>query len=150
MITPVTPYASIEEADNYFGSERLDAIEWDEASDSDRVKALTQATRAIDRLSFQGTALQEWQAWPRDLWDGIPDDIKIACCEIALQLLAGVDPDLEEEAIGTVTDAYATVRQTKDSTVRQDHIRAGIPSVEAWKYLLPYLHDPRQIHIRRS
>lgn len=150
----ITPYVDSVYAQAYFDT-RLNVDAWEESSDDDRMRAIYTATRAIDRLNFIGrktNALQE-QKWPRDLPDGlaiIPEAIKVACCEITLALLDGVDPDLEEENLGAVTDAYATVRNTRDSSVRQDHIRAGIPSVEAWKYLKPYLNDGTAIKLVRS
>lgn len=152
----IVPYITIEDAQTYFDG-RLHAEAWDEGTDLDRNKALITATRMIDRLAFRGQiaeALQTTQ-WPRILrgynnnLSFLPNDICIACCELSLNLLDGVDPDLEEETIGTMTDAYATVRRTSDPTIAHEHIRAGIPSVEAWKHLRPWLNDPNTLRIQR-
>lgn len=160
----IVPYLDINEAQAYFDDSRLNAESWDNSTSADQLKALKYATRMIDRLNFKGIKANCLQVreFPRisgnitygsmlitlDLT--IPDDIKIACCELALVLLDGVDPDLEEEDLGAITEAYATVRITSDPTIRKDHVKAGIPSVEAWKHLLPYLNDPLEIHVRRG
>ena len=160
----VVPYIGIVEAQTYFDDSRLNAESWDGSTSDKQLKALKYATRMIDRLNFKGVRATSTQPneFPRvsslctygstvvlPLLD-IPDDIKIACCELALSLLDGVDPDLEEEDLGAITEAYATIRITSDPQIRKDHIRAGIPSVEAWKHLLPYLNDPGELHIRRG
>lgn len=153
------PYIEIDEAQSYFDDSRLNAESWDGSDSVKQLKSLKAATRMIDRLNFKGVKAVSTQVreFPRIVGRGtdvlgllVPNDIKIACCELALTLLDGVDPDLEEEDLGAVTEAYATVRVTSDPSIRKDHIRAGIPSVTAWKYLLPYLNDPLLIHVRRG
>jgi hypothetical protein len=148
-LTVIDPYTNVEEAQSYFDT-RMHTESWDDADDSRRVKALVTATRAIDRLNYKGRkdTVDQAREFPRG--GSIPDSVKIACCEIALALLDGVDPDLEEEALRSVTDAYATVRVTSDPSIRMDHIRAGIPSAEAWKYLLPLLNDPYSLVLRKG
>ncbi len=160
----VVPYIDITGAQAYFDDVRLGADAWENSTSSDKLKALKMATVAIDRLSFKGikvttTQTNEFPRLPgRQLTSiviivptpTIPDDIKIATCEIALTLLDGVDPELEEESLGAITEAYSTVRVTSDINVRKDHFKAGIPSSVAWKHLLPYLNDPYDIHIRKG
>jgi len=160
----ITPYATLEEAQSYFDDCRLNAESWDNSTPENQLKALKSATISIDRLNFKGSKVDPTQAneFPRITGrlpsdstrvipsTGIPRDIQVACCELALSLLDGVDPDLEEEDLSSITEAYATVRVTSDPNVRKDHIRAGIISVVAWKYLLPYLNDPFAIYLRRG
>lgn len=155
----IVPYVTLDEAQAYFDDARLNAESWDDSTSDLQLKATKQATRAIDRLSFKGCRALSTQPneFPRNISGPcsiintvVPDDIKIACCELALTLLDGVDPDLEEEDLGSQSDGYATIRITSDPNVRKDHIKAGIPSVTAWKHLLPYLNDPLAIHIRRG
>jgi hypothetical protein len=153
----IVPYCDLAEAQDYFDDSRLNAESWDDSSSEKQLKALKQATRMIDRLNFKGDKYSIFQAneFPRDYcfnpdFAPIPNDIKIACCEIALALLDGVDPDLEEEDLGAMSEGYSTVRVTSDTNIRKDHIKAGIPSVEAWKHLLPYLKDPLSIFVRRG
>jgi hypothetical protein len=50
----MTYYGSVEKADQFF-DERLHASVWADADNATKVKALKDATRAIDRLSFKGT-----------------------------------------------------------------------------------------------
>ena len=151
-MNPIIPYGTLLEAEAYFADVRLNAEAWDESQEATRLKALKSATVKIDRLSYKGTQTNVGQVreWPRNGATEVIDDIKIACFEIALALLDGVDPDLEEEALGSMTDAYATIRITSDPTIRKDHVKAGIPSTEAWKHLLPYLSDPLNLHIKRG
>lgn len=148
----ITPYCTLEEAQTYFDDVRLDADAWDDSESLKQLKALKAATLSIDRLSFIGkkTTSTQLYEFPRDGDTLVPDEIKRACCELALAFLDGVDPDLEDEALGDVVDAYATVRVTSDVNVRKDHIKAGIPSIQAWRFLLPYLNDPLAIVIRRG
>ncbi len=161
----ITSYISIYDANLYFNT-RLNTEPWDSSIDSDKIKALAQATRAIDRLNFKGIKadpLQQFQ-WPRIIINRanncnnlniiktsvIPQDIQMAVCELALNLLDGVDPDLEDELIGSTSSAYATVRITSDSKVARDHVKAGIVSITAWRLLLPYLQDSREITMRKG
>jgi len=153
-------YISISDANLYFET-RLATEAWDYAIPTDRTKALAQATRAIDRLNFIGIKVSQTQQfqWPRILnprrpnqsSSGVlPPDIQIATAELALNYLDGVDSDLEDELIGSQSDAYATIRVTSDPTVARDHIKAGIVSITAWRLLLPWLNDPRSIHLRKG
>jgi hypothetical protein len=156
----VNSYITVFDAGLYFDT-RLETDAWDNATDSDRTKALAQATRAIDRLNFigiQASPNQQYQ-WPRIIGPRqlnrastgiLPPDIQIATAELALNYLDGVDPDLEDELLGSIADAYATVRVTSNPKVARDHIKAGIVSITAWRLLLPWLNDPRSIHMRKG
>jgi hypothetical protein len=160
----VTPYIGITDAQAYFDDARLNAESWDNSTSDLQLKALKSATTMINRLNFKGSKAvssqpnefprqynrQNLSETPVTIPTTTPVDIQIACCELALSLLDGVDPDLEEDSLGAITEAYATARMTSDPSVRKDHIRAGIPSVLAWKHLLPYLNDPMDLHLRRG
>jgi hypothetical protein len=146
----VANYGTIALADAYFAL-RLETDVWDNAVVADRTAALTMATAAIERLNFAGeveTLGQEFQ-FPRTDDTEIPQDILDATYLCALALLDGVDLELEQEMTGVTSDAYSGVRTTYDSYSRQDHIKAGIPSYEAWMILLPYLRDPQEVILRR-
>lgn len=54
--TPIQYYGSIVNG-NIFFSQMLNTDAWDQASNNDKIKALTMATRAIDRLNFAGIKL---------------------------------------------------------------------------------------------
>ena len=153
-------YITVHDASLYFQT-RLGTDAWDTATPDNQAKALAQATRAIDRLNFIGIKADPNQAfqWPRIVRTRrigtvgtacIPADIQTAVAELALNLLDGVDPDLEDELLGSQSDAYATVRVTSDSKVARDHIKAGIISMTAWRLLLPWLQDPRSITLLRG
>jgi len=169
-------YGTVEEANTYF-SNRLFEEAWTDASSEDRVKALIRATQIIDGLSFKGEkaavyavmydeegeliddvteeeimeaeASQELE-FPRG-WDTeIPDQIKIACWEIAHALLDGVDPDLELENLGVVSQGIASVRTTYNRNhTLIEHIMNGVPSAAAWRYLRPFLRDSDAILLSR-
>lgn len=152
----MTAYDTYINADTYF-TNRLHTLAWDEATSVEKTTALTEATQRIDRLRFSGILVDDDQEleFPRYYGDEvegdevIPDDIKIACYELAFVLLDGIDPDLEFENLAVVSHGYSSVRMAKSSTVPQDHIAAGIPSATAWRYLKPYLASDRSIRTYR-
>ena len=143
-------YGTLDEAETYFG-ERLNTVVWENAIPGDRLKALYMATRAIDRLNIAGIKLDDDQElqFPREGDTVVPADIKLACFECALAFLDGVDMELEQKNLGMTSDAFSGARATYDSHFVEEHIRAGIPSGQAWSYLYPYLRDPREIVISR-
>jgi hypothetical protein len=147
----ITPYVEIDEAQDYF-DERLNTEAWDGATDEDKLKALKMATRKINNLNFVGVRhdLSQANEFPRGSDITVPDNIKFACCELALQLLDDVDPNLEVEELTVTHEGYAQARTQYDRSFTLPHIRAGIPSSEAWEYLVPYLVDPLRITLYRK
>lgn len=143
-------YGTIAGAVTYF-SERLGTTPWDNAVVGDRTKALIMATKAIDRLNFAGDMADEDQGYqfPRGEDTSVPQDILDATYECAIAFLDDVDLEMEQEAIGVVTESYSGARTTYDSHNVQDHIRAGIPSITAWNILIPYLRDPQEVSLSR-
>jgi hypothetical protein len=88
--------------------------------------------------------------FPRNSDTEIPQDIQIACCEIAYALLDGIDPDLELENLDVVSQGYASVRSSYSrSRNPTEHLAAGVPSATAWRYLKPYIRDPGGIRISK-
>src|SRR4026208_2227678 len=85
-------YVDIDEAQTYFDA-RLNTDPWDEAEAATRQKAVSHAARLIDRLAFKGdkTADDQTLEFPRNGDSEVPQDIKNACCELALVLLDDVD-----------------------------------------------------------
>jgi hypothetical protein len=81
--------------------------------------------------------------------DVVPRDIEIACYEIAIQLLSGVDPDMEIENLAAHSQGFSTARTTYERAYVLEHIAAGVPSARAWILLKPYLRDPRRLNISR-
>lgn len=169
MSTPT--YAGTGEAQAYF-DERLHEIAWTEASQGDREKSLIKATRIIDRLNFRGEKTPVYELllanpnatcadidaagatqalqFPRGGDSEIPTAIKYACFEIAYALLDGIDPELELENLGVTSHGYGSVRSTYNRQQNPlEHISAGVPSAEAWRYLVPFLRNPAQLRINR-
>ena len=161
-------YGSVVEAAEYFGC-KLRAPAWDDAKPRERKSALVQATQIIDTLSYKGckasvyvlpetaTEAEIRQAeydqpleFPRDLDSTVPEVIRKACYEIAYALLDGVDPEMELESLGVSSQGLESVRTTYARNQRPvDHIINGVPSAQAWRWLLPFLRDGQSIHITR-
>ena len=120
--------------ENYFEF-RLHASAWEDAENDDKCRALVTATRLIDRLNFAGLRTADYIRlqpinwlipqprtldpsslpgqnfeFPRNGSVTIPQDIMDAACEIALALLDGVDPELEMQGLGTVSQRFAAAR----------------------------------------
>jgi hypothetical protein len=146
-----TPYADRTYGNTYF-SERINATAWDNASTANQDKALKTATKAMDRLNFAGEKHDPAQTYqfPRGSDTVVPTDIKDACCELALALLDGADPSIEIENIAAVSQGLSDARTTYDRSFAAPHILAGIPSVQAWHLLLPYLRDPNEVRLIRD
>lgn len=144
------PYADIAYATAYFTT-RLHTEEWTCASLPDREAALVMATRDIDQLDYVGCKSDPNQVreFPRDSQVDVPDDIKIACCEIALARLEGVDPDAEIEASRMSSQSVESIRTSYVPNSISTHIMAGISSATAWRYLLRYLRDRKKFSICR-
>jgi len=148
----MTPYITEDDADTYF-DEQLFTDAWDDTSESsgDRNRALIQATKIIDRLNFAGDKTSETQEneFPREEDTTVPLDIQYACAEIAIKLLDGINPDMEVENLGLVSQGISTVKTTYDRSFVLEYMREGIPSAQAWSYLKPYLIDPNTIDVNR-
>ena len=109
-------YISLSEANDYF-SKRLNVDAWVEASDSDKEKALTMATKAIDRQPLTGRKTTDNQAlaFPRYPNTEVPEAVKEACCEEALALLERGNSQrrkLQQEGVqsfslGNMSESYA-------------------------------------------
>jgi hypothetical protein len=162
-------YGSIVGATAYFLT-RLHSDAWDNESAANQTKALYTATRIIDRLNFKGykhatylvvvaagdedplaadmraAELSQELEFPRDSDTTVPADINIACYEIALALLDGIDPDIELENLGTTGQGYGGVRTSYNRDQQPiEHILHGVPSAMAWRILKPFLRDGRSV-----
>lgn len=159
VISPDT-YGSIIRANRYFDN-RLRHQYWTEADLDDKKRALVEATRIIDTLNFLGTKADTTQLhqFPRSAIGSttltpivdttVPLDIEIATYEIAIQLLSGIDPDMEIENLAAHSQGFSSARTTYERAYVLEHIAAGVPSARAWTLLKPYLHDPRHIRLSR-
>jgi hypothetical protein len=143
-------YISVADATTYYDS-ILDAEPWDDATAANKARALLMATKAIDNLNYVGDKADEDQAleFPREDDTDIPTAIEEACCEIAIRLLDGNDPEIMYENLRMTSQGFASVRSTYSMEMIPDYILAGLSSVKAWKLLLPYLRDTHQISVQR-
>lgn len=148
--TSFTAYLTIDEAEEYFMTV-VNSDAWDQSTEVKKQKSLIEATRLIDQLNFQGEKHSEDQErqFPRGSETVVPNDIKYACAELALRLLDDVDLDSEIENQKLTGASFGPVRSTYDRTRSSEHILAGIPSIKAWRLLLPYLSDIRTIQMNR-
>jgi hypothetical protein len=143
-------YATTSEAQAYFDT-RLNTDSWDSASPSDKLKALTMSTRAIDLLNYIGEKHLDTQEnqFPRGDDVVVPDDVVFATCENALSLLEGVNIEEELNNLRVTSERYASIGVTYDSRLQNENLLAGIASKTAWDFLKPYLRDPRAIALRK-
>ena len=146
-------YGTLSGANSYFEGKLL-SDSWERASLIQRRKALTTATRQIDRLNFEGGKADPSQPFqfPRNVQTNqeVPLDIQRATYELAGVLLDGVDPELEFQNLGLVSQRFSGVNTSYDTSVPNLHIISGIPSRAAWDYLKPYLRDDQQVILLRS
>lgn len=146
----MTPYTDPGTGDIYFAT-RMGSDAWDNADTVDKTKALGHATMIIDNLNFLGEKLDSTQEnqFPRYGQTDTPTDIINACCEIALALLDGINPELEYENLMQTHAGYANVKSTYTRDQLPEHILAGVPSSTAWRFLKPWLADSRSIDMNR-
>ncbi|NJL71454.1 MAG: hypothetical protein HC888_07460 [Candidatus Competibacteraceae bacterium] len=112
---------------------------------------MNDATRRIDRLRFAGCRADSEQEneFPRGSDTVVPDDIKIACCEIAYALLDGQNPEVDINDLAVSSQGFHGVRNAFEREYHLAHIANGIPSAFAWSYLRPYLRDVSEVKISR-
>ena len=143
-------YATLVYADDYFAT-RLHTDAWDELDPVDRTKALTMATRDIDNLTYTGCKADPLQTleFPREGQVDVPDEVRIACCEIALKYAEGCDPEQEFEAACSTSQKYAGVSVNYDRSTIAAHVSAYILSLKAWNLIKPFLRENRDIRSSR-
>jgi len=164
-------YGTLEEAQTYFDN-RLHESAWTNASDEDRPKALLAARLIIDTLNYKGRkaavfalleaspdadedAIRAAEAsqpleFPRGADEEVPDAIRQAQYEIAHSLLDGVDPELELQNLGIISNGLSSVRTTYNRTqVPIEHIVNGIPNAMAWRLIRPFLRDDEAVKLQR-
>lgn len=97
-------YVTIEEANGYFAG-RLHSEKWDEATEENKQKAITTATKRIDMQRIAKT-------W--DAAEDAPQAVKDACCEEALALLttdmsrlARIAAGIDSVRIGDASESYS-------------------------------------------
>jgi len=147
------PYVEPFEAEEYLRY-RLGTCEWDNASIRDREAALQMASDDIDRLALKGFKKHKDQLrrFPRDfqITDDVPLPVKQATIELALTYLKGVDASEEYTLLTKHEMVYSAIREKRNPDRMEPHIVAGIPSLRAFVYLVPYLRHESEITLVRS
>jgi hypothetical protein len=144
-------YGTVEKANNYF-ARRLNCQRWQTFDNNLKFVALVEGTRVIEKLNFVGSKAIIDQAlqFPRGTDLLIPVNVEYACYEISYALLKGVNPSTERENLFAKVQGYGQFRtEYRENTVKP-WVAAGIPSVEAWDYLAPYLLPRTELDLWRS
>lgn len=120
--------ATVAEADTYFGS-RLHAEAWTLLTDTTlKQKALNSSDDILLNLP---------------LIQNTPDQVKKdACCLIAIALLDAIDPNIEFSNLMKINSTIGGTRTASDPSEHPEHILYGVPSIQAWRLLKPYINDP--------
>ena len=171
MSITYTFYGTLVAAAEYFDN-RLFSDAWDDASTTNRQKALIAATRIIDALNFKGDKATVYAAkeadddiededvraaeaaqvleFPRGEDTEVPAAIEQACYEIAFSLLDGRDVDMELEALAISSQGIESVRTTYSRNQTPiEHMINGVVSSSAWRLLKPFLRDDASIKLIR-
>lgn len=145
----MSQYVSNYDADTYFLT-RWNSGLWVQQSEDNKTALLITATRYIDCLNFEGdkTNVKQANEFPRGTDTVVPQSIKDATCEIAYQLITGRDVEYDALNSESAQMSFDTNREVFNDSVNQAKIH-GIPSVIAWKKLLPYLRDGSIITLSR-
>lgn len=145
-----TYYCTLSEAESLI-STFLDTNDWDNATDTQKNKALAEATRIINSLNYVGKKYNSSQTdqFPRGNSSVVPTDIVTACAIIAYDLICGVDPEMERENIRLKKAEIGDVKSTYDTLLVPSHFVCGVTSARAFRYIKPYLRDLTSIRIRK-
>lgn len=171
-------YGTVNDGNAFFDA-RLHSYDWDQATVSDRGKALVQASELIDQFDYVGDKYTVYVAkealgdladlttdenkeilrqaelaqeleFPRGSSATIPTEIEYACYLIAKALLSGRDPDMDLESMATKSTSYGDVRTSYDrSGNTQEHITHLIPSPQAFNLLRPFFRERNQFDLYR-
>lgn len=155
---PVTPYADSTYADAYIQANALAHAEWDALDASGKTVLLRMGTVMIDGMQFVGYKTDEDQArqFPRGGDADVPESVKQANCEIALNLSKGVTLEaLSEEAgrtsesIGSASVSFSEGSGPRDVAAYRK-TGGGLNSSAAFRLLAKWLLYPGIIAVRRS
>lgn len=142
-------YGTVAEADAFFTSEYLDRDQlWASASATNKTSALSMATKAIDGLNFVGSKNGELE-FPRGEDTVVPTSIKEATYILALEILDGVDLNFSADSLAETSVVHGGARSSKSVDFVPEHLANGIPSIESWYRLKPFLRDSGAITLSR-
>lgn len=114
--------------------------------------SITIASPGLTADASSGDIVAVYQArqFPRGRDTVIPQAILKATCELAYSLLDDVDPSIEIESLNITQTRIGNAESSFARTFAQPHILAGIPSIQAWHLLLPFLRDPNEVRLIRD
>lgn len=127
------------------------ATTWNTATAVAKRKALIEATKSIDRLRFKGAKSVSTQPleFPRAELV-VPTQIEQASYYLAGSYLPEHNADEDYSVVGVIQEKFhAVMREYKETGRDLTHIASGIPSIEAWRLLKPFLRSSRQIKFTR-
>jgi len=147
-------YVDHASASSYFAL-RLNSCAWNNATLDQQEASLLEATEIIDRLPLTGYKAVKDQKlrFPRAGQGEIPtvpQDVKDACCDIALGLLDGIDMEAEFMQLSHSRDRYANITEQRDTVMVEDHIVAGIPLTRAYRRLAKYIRSYQSVTLGRT
>lgn len=159
---PTIPYADVEYAEAYF-AERMGSEAWDSLVDIDqsgstspnplKEKALKHATRLIDSLSFVLEKTDELQQneFPRGGDEFVPEEVMMATCEVALELLKGNLPEEQVQGVGIASESVGDTSRSYRDGGKAAALGAacGLPSPRAAQLLAEWIKDPREMDMVR-
>lgn len=152
-------YGTLEDADRFYGF-RIPRKSWERASSDYKIRALRMASRAIDRLNFSGDMVDARQSlqFPRsNTFDdvvtsdsAVPQAVIEAVYLCAPYFLEGWSVDMEINNLAAISNRVGPAGTQYDRSFVLPHLRAGIPSGEAWELLVGFLRDPHQVTLFRD
>ncbi len=144
-------YVTVNEADTFLSTE-LWAEAWLTATPENKTKALTKATASIDAIQYKGEKDDEDQVneFPRSGQEEVPQDVKDACCHIALKFIEGRIPNIDIENARIKSDNFASGKVTYETNNMQSYILYGIPSYDAWVLLVKYIDRKGVVNLIRA
>lgn len=87
--------------------------------------------------------------FPRNGSKVVPNEIKMATCEIAYQYLNKFDFELEIQSLNVIHQSFSSTRDSFDRRFVSENIRAGINSARAWILLKPFLRNPLRFRLAK-
>lgn len=147
MIEPTIPYINVADTDSWLATTSEDTSFWSPLTSEEKLSILRDSTAIINRLRFRGekTSSSQINAFPRYSTSVIPQNIMRATVYIALSISEGFSPNIEYTDLGRVSQKTAGISSTYTTKQPAEHVVAGVPSVTAWRLLLPFMPNPKYI-----
>lgn len=144
----MSDYTTTAEADAFL-NKTIYADDWDFYPH--KAGALAQATDIIDTLNLIGTKTSSTQEneFPRNGDTEVPVNIVKATIWIASAFARGADPEADFDASRVKSTAFSSSKTTLEAEL-EPHVAAGVPSVTAWRLLLPYLNRDKSLCLERG